>query len=58
MEENNGEQKTVWEVKRPEIPRETQIAMMNFFLKTSVPRILKQISEENDFNMKGKENDK
>ena len=30
----------------PEITRETQIEMMKFFLKTSIPRILKKREQE------------
>lgn len=61
--ENKGELQEL-----PVISEELQIAMMNFFLKTSVPRILKQqnsenekiekFSNESDFNMKGSKNDK
>ena|GEM_PF-3257134 len=35
--ENSEQEKSI-----PEITRETQIAMMKFFLKTSIPRILKE----------------
>ena len=44
-------------MQKPEIDRSLQIAMMNFFLKTSAPRILKQRNSKSDFNMKECDND-
>jgi len=41
------------------IPRETQIAMMKFFLNTSVPKILKDKEKANlDFNRMGENYEK
>lgn len=39
----NNEKRLIEDVKKPIVDREIQIEIMKFFLKTSIPRILKAI---------------
>jgi len=45
MAENGKEEKP-----KIEVDRQTQIAIMNFFLKTSIPRILNNRNEPQEYN--------